>query len=568
MSKILNKWLEPYRRSFDSIKYKLLQSLDNIKDSDGNPLITDKSEGNIFVLLISMFAAIAEVLHFYIDESSRESFLPTANRYDSLLRHAKLVDYSVKGATAPSVDVVLTRDSGDSGVKILHSEYLSDSKGNQWMPYSDYFFPKNSLRKTISLIQHRPIRDNSYTYSRVINDSYLIIDNIPSGELYEQGTMHLNIGSNEYTLVDTFAKSSPTDRHFKVEISESASDSSILIVFGDGVNGFKPNSSEGNAIELSYYVTKGAGALLSVGGIDTSWPSDNNITVKNNLPSSGGSNYEDFDTLKRRISNSIKTLDVAITKEDFKNLALTLPEIGQAAIEYECGRKLNIYIATIDGLSPNTSICNKVKNYILQHCPLTTWVDVKPVGITPLVLEATLTGKKSYKKDYIQNQVITALNNRYSAGNTQINEAVRLSDIYALIDNLESVDYLLITKFYLMPWPKRLSGGTQLSINTYTLNKCNIPQEYILVKKNGTWEVYSKYNNNSNLQKGVGNDINVEDVNNGNSFTLKLDNVPEDGSRYSIYVTYGESTTQDPGFNLPVINTNSNQVILNINETL
>lgn len=568
MIKPLNKWLESYRRSFDSIKFKLLSDLDNIKDDKGMPLITDKSEGNIFVLIISMFSAIAEVLHYYIDKTGMESFLPTAQRYTSLVKHAKLVDYHIKGATASQVTVNLSRDvdSNNTSVKLAKNVSIKDSQGNEWFSKHDSVMSSNETFKTLTLIQHSPVQDNTHSLAELVNGRYIVLT--PGGnDLYEEGSMSMKVGSEEYALVETFAKSSPSDKHFMVEISGSSNDANLMIIFGDGVNGYKPSSANGDAIELSYYVTKGSNGNINAESINTTWPTDPNIQMVNPLASGGGSNYEDFDTLKDRIQNSIKTLDVAITKEDFKDLALTRPGVGQVAIEYECGRKLNIYLAPIEGIDAS-GLCEDVKNYILQHCPLTTWVDVKPVGITPIVLEATITGKKSYKKDYIQNQVITALNNRYSAGNTKINEAVRLSDIYALIDNLESVDYLLITKFYLMPWPKRLSGGTQLSINTYTLNKCNTPQEYILVKKNGTWEVYSKYNNNSNLQNGVGNDINVEDVNNGNSFTLKLDNVPEDGSRYSIYVTYGESTTQDPGFNLPVINTNSNQVILNINETL
>ena len=54
-----NPWLTPYQRSFDSIKAKLKTSLNK-----NVPEITDFSEGNIFIIIISIFSAIAEVLHY------------------------------------------------------------------------------------------------------------------------------------------------------------------------------------------------------------------------------------------------------------------------------------------------------------------------------------------------------------------------------------------------------------------------------------------------------------------------------------------------------------------------
>ena len=83
---ITNKWLNPYQRSYQQIKAKLIEGLTNIKDKNGDILITDYSEGNILIIILSLFAAIAEVLHYYIDNVARETFLPTARKYDSLLQ--------------------------------------------------------------------------------------------------------------------------------------------------------------------------------------------------------------------------------------------------------------------------------------------------------------------------------------------------------------------------------------------------------------------------------------------------------------------------------------------------
>ena len=97
---ITNKWLNPYQRSYQQIKAKLVESLMGIKDKDGNVMITDYSEGNILIIILSLFAAIAEVLHYYVDNVARETFLATARKYDSLVKQGNLVDYHTRSAIA------------------------------------------------------------------------------------------------------------------------------------------------------------------------------------------------------------------------------------------------------------------------------------------------------------------------------------------------------------------------------------------------------------------------------------------------------------------------------------
>ena len=116
---ITNPWLNPYQRSYHQIKQQLITGLTSITDRNGNQLITDVSEGNILIILLSMFAAIAEVLHYYIDTKAREFFLGTARRYTSVQALGNLVGYYPKAAIAATVDLVLTRgDKASSGSNI------------------------------------------------------------------------------------------------------------------------------------------------------------------------------------------------------------------------------------------------------------------------------------------------------------------------------------------------------------------------------------------------------------------------------------------------------------------
>ena len=56
---VTNPWLTPYQRSYQQIKAKLIDDLKNIKGPSGETLITDYSEGNLLIMIISLFSAIA-----------------------------------------------------------------------------------------------------------------------------------------------------------------------------------------------------------------------------------------------------------------------------------------------------------------------------------------------------------------------------------------------------------------------------------------------------------------------------------------------------------------------------
>ena len=59
--------------------------------------------------ITSTVAAIAEVLHYYVDNMARETFLSTARRYDSVVKHGALVDYHARAAIAANKERMIIR---------------------------------------------------------------------------------------------------------------------------------------------------------------------------------------------------------------------------------------------------------------------------------------------------------------------------------------------------------------------------------------------------------------------------------------------------------------------------
>lgn len=478
-----NNWLNPYQRSFNDIKAKLISEL-----RLQIPEITDYSEGNIFVIIISIFAAIAEVIHYYIDNMAREAFLPTARRYSSLYKHAKLVDYHIKSAIPATVDVVLYKnDDTPIGQDItipLNTEFTS-SDGKTWISTKTVIWYKDSYYVTVPLVQQKSVGvpDRIQLGNILSPDSIIYITDIPSDQKYVEGSMNLYINDEPWILVDTFAYSSSRDKVYKVEIDEQTRP---YIKFGDGQFGMKPGYNA--TIEASYSLTYGSAGNIATNNF-TTVPQyiqviDNKITINNVIPATGGSDYETFNMLKNHIPLSIKTLGVAITKEDFEAIAKMVGGVDKAYANYVCGRYVEIYITPDGGGEASSALLDSVEKTISKSKVITTSIEVLSTHKSQVFLDITITGKKSFKSNDISNQVKKALTTAYDYNNSDINKPVRLSDIYALIDNQSMVDYLTLNRLYQLPYPipqKNTSLPLNISYFVQNINPITTGEEYIVI---------------------------------------------------------------------------------------
>ena len=450
-----NPWLTPFQRSYNDIKAKLIQSL-----NERVPEITDMSEGNIFILTLSIFAGIAEVIHYYIDGMAREAFLPTCRRYSSLYKHAKLVDYHIKSAIPSSVDLTVYMQDGSPfpvDIQVPQNTVFNSKDGKQWITTRNITIEKGTYTYKVPVVQKEAVEEvelGTYTSHNTI----ITLGDLPSDKKYVEGSMVLTVGGEAWTLVDTFAYSSPGDKVYKIELDTTLTP---YLVFGDGQFGKKP--SIGSLIKGQYYLTYGSSGNIpsnqfeQVPEVMTNVTSG--LTLTNTIAATGGSDYEDFDTLKGHIPLSIKTLGVAIPREDYEAIAMLINGVDKAYCNYICGKYVEIYITPDGGSEASTELINNVKQRMESSKVLTTRVSVYSTHAAKVYLSAEITGKKSFKSIDISNQVKKALLDAYNYQNSDINKPVRQSDLYALMDNQPMVDFLTITE--LLPYPIAINTNSQ-----------------------------------------------------------------------------------------------------------
>lgn len=574
--KLTNPWIRSYQRSYQSIKAQLLEDLANIKDDNGNQLITDLSDGNILVIILSMFAAIAETLHFYIDNAAQESFLSTARKYDSVVKLGRLVDYHPKAATAARVDVRLNRNSSATGdvVTIPKGTEFQDTAGNTWLSTRPVTLGAYVDHVNIPLIQHSfynldkleglSLSIDTADDTKSVLSIMISLGSIEGG-LYEHGTLQLEIDGKPWVEVTSFAYSKEGDRHFMVETDD---DGIPYIIFSNYVS----SASIGERItKASCYITKGSSGNVAANSI-TNVPSIissilESATIFNMEAAGGGTNYEDIQTLKQNIPLSIRTTGVAITKQDFIDRALLVSGVREVALEYECGKKMTLYVAAANGLIAAEDILESVRNQLKPSLPISTELTVKSVGKNLMVLDIEVIGKRGFTNDTINEEVMTALMTAYAPENSSIGSSVRISDIYALVDNCKSVDYLHLNKFYVTPWPKLIVGYGVMEFSTFRIEKVSIKTTYLIVMTGDS--VYTLYSVTGGfIKKNIPiSSTRIVDTNNQNTFTMALSGELRSGNKYQFTLSNTDTDYSEANYSVPVLESES-QVTLTINTVM
>lgn len=574
--KLTNPWIRSYQRSYQSIKAQLLEDLANIKDDNGNQLITDLSDGNILVIILSMFAAIAETLHFYIDNAAQESFLSTARKYDSVVKLGRLVDYHPKAATAARVDVRLNRNSSATGdvVTIPKGTEFQDTAGNTWLSTRPVTLGAYVDHVNIPLIQHSfynldkleglSLSIDTTDDTKSVLSIMISLGSIEGG-LYEHGTLQLEIDGKPWVEVTSFAYSKEGDRHFMVETDD---DGIPYIIFSNYVS----SASIGERItKASCYITKGSSGNVAANSI-TNVPSIissilESATIFNMEAAGGGTNYEDIQTLKQNIPLSIRTTGVAITKQDFIDRALLVSGVREVALEYECGKKMTLYVAAANGLIAAEDILESVRNQLKPSLPISTELTVKSVGKNLMVLDIEVIGKRGFTNDNINDEVMTALMTAYAPENSSIGSSVRISDIYALVDNCKSVDYLHLNKFYVTPWPKLIVGYGVMEFSTFRIEKVSIKTTYLIVMTGDN--IYTLYSVTGGfIKKNIPiSSTRIVDTNNQNTFTMALSGELRSGNKYQFTLSNTDTDYSEANYSVPVLESES-QVTLTINTVM
>lgn len=483
MATVKNNWVGYLDRSYSQIKTSLLNKL-----TISNPEMTDHSESNPFIIFVGMFSGVAEMLGYYIDNAAQESFMATATRRSSVIKHTKTLDYRINTASPETVDVIITWSAEiTTQFTISAGSSISSPDGITFITLEDFIVTVGSTFSTIPFHQVNLINNSNFALTNGVDNQKFSL-----GASYVDGSLSLIIDLLEYTQTDSFARVGANDKSFIVDVD---TDGNAYFILGNGINGFKPNS--GLALDVSYQETTGPEGKVVGGGFDpntlnliATLPTGITVSDANSqLTSSGGANYESTESIRTNSVQSIRTMDRMVTWEDHIDVISAVAGVARVGVNFCCGKTIDIYIVPEGGGIASSSLVALAQAEADDKKMITSFPVVKAAGETRLFIGATITAKKRKSASETRTQVEDALIEFGSVENQKINGSIRLSDIQALIDNVTNVDFVDLTTLYTKPYA-RPSGSNPLVWTNKTLEASTEKVEWRLDYTGGIIRVF------------------------------------------------------------------------------
>lgn len=435
---------------FDTLKntfksYLRTQNRFNDYDFDG---------ANISVLL-DLLAYNTYLQSFYLNMVGNEMFLDTAQMKDSVVSHAKELNYtprSFKSATA-TVNIDITSNNPLlRSVTIPKGTTFSARVGSNSFTFST---DQNIVTSTATTIGS----NTTFTASNVqlfegdyITDSYTVNTQIPN--IYKISNKTVDTSSINVTVIEDLGATTyqylratslfGLTADSKIFFIQGSGGESFEIVFGDGVLGRPPKNNSVVLIEYrssSGELPNGAFQFKADGTID----GIANIVVSTVSKATSGAVSESIDSIKYNAPRHFTTQERAVTAEDYQTLLKQyFPEInevtaygGEEVNPPQYGKVfVSVDLNNVDGL-PDVKRTEYYK-FLKPRSP----VSIDPMFVDPdymyVYVESTINyniNLTSINPDDIRTLVISSILNYSTTYLNGFNKTLRYSKLINAIDN-------------------------------------------------------------------------------------------------------------------------------------
>jgi len=369
---------------FDSIKNNLkeyLKSQDTFQDYD-----FDASNINV---LLDVLAYNTNINAFYLNMISNEMFLDSALLRDSIVSHAKELNYLPRSFRSAVADVDITVTNPNiSTLTIPRGTSFTGSAGNRDFTFvtaeninvggSDGVFDaRNILIYEGDYTQDSYVVDYENPVKYEITNKTVDTNSIIVSVIEDNGENVLSYKASE-TLFDLTSQS-------QVYFIQPSVNETYEIVFGDGVIGRRPKDRSIVVIEYracNGELPNGLSNFVSDGDIGET----SNIIVTTNSPASGGAIPESITSIKQNAPRSFTTQERVVTTDDYETLLKTnFSEVnavsaygGEDAVPPQFGKVIiAVDLKTTNELPPSRRTA--YRNFIKPRSPLS----IDPVFVSP-----------------------------------------------------------------------------------------------------------------------------------------------------------------------------------------
>ena len=436
---------------FDTIKNTFkayLQSQDRFNDYD--------FDGSNISVLLDVLAYNTFHNAFYLNMVGNEMFLDTAQLRDSVVSHAKELNYtprSFKSAQA-NVDIIVTSTNplkrsimipkGTTFTARFGARNFTFSTGENIVITNFVLNSNNTItftERNVTLYEGYYVVDN-YLYKETNPQRFLI-----TNKNVDVSSIQVNVIEDGGANTVTYRRAQSLfdlDQTSSVFFIQGAENEQYEVIFGDGVTGRKPKNN--STISIEYRICNGelpngSSAFTPDGTID----GETNIRISTNEAASSGSVSESLDSIKYNAPRHFTTQERAITTEDYENLLkLNFPEIntvtafgGEDLDPPQFGRVfVAVDLKEVDGIPDIKK--QEYYRFLKPRSP----VSIEPVFVNPEYTYLNIRSRVRYNinitrltVDDIKTIVSSAIVNYAQQNLNNFNRVFRYSNVVRAIDD-------------------------------------------------------------------------------------------------------------------------------------
>ena len=349
-------------------------------------------DGSNLSVLLDILAYNTYQNAFYLNMVSNEMFLDSAKLRDSVISHAKELNYLPRSFTSAKASIQLRITPTDS-----NKNSIVVPKGTSFITRVDdfsYSFNTNENLVVTNKVNGTFVSESIILYEgNYLSDTYVVNYNNPL--IYKINNRNVDISSVAVTVLEDngsvtqeYARATSLFGHnesSRVFFLQPGIGDSYEVVFGDGVVGRKPKN---NAIVIIEYrvsngeLPNGANRFINSGRIDN----EANVAVITLTSAQDGAVAEDLNSIKFNAPRAFTTQERAVTAEDYENLLkANFPEInavtaygGEDATPPQYGRIfVSVDLTDVDGLPKIKE--DEYKRFLRSRSS----VAMEPLFITP-----------------------------------------------------------------------------------------------------------------------------------------------------------------------------------------
>jgi hypothetical protein len=438
---------------FDSYKDSLktfLKSQDRFKDYD--------FDGSNLSVLLDVLSYNTYQNAFYLNMVSNEMFLDSAKLRDSVISHAKELNYLPRSFRSASATVKLIITSADTSKRSIVIP-----KGTSFTSRVDDFTYNFSTTENYVITNRTPVGTNLVYESDAIrifegnylSDTYTVNYDRPliykiSNKRVDLESLLVTVFEDNGTTVQTYKRATSLfghDGNSKVFFLQPGIGDAYEVVFGDGVVGRKPKNNSACIIEYrtcNGELPNGAFKFINTARIDN----EPNVVIETITAATDGAVAEDLTSIKYNAPRAFTTQERAVTSEDYENLLkANFPEInavvaygGEDASPPQFGRIfLSIDLQEVDGLPKIKE--SEYRRFLKSRSS----VAIEPIFVSPdytyvyvntnIKYNINLTG---LNPEDIRTNVIDSILNHASANLNNFGRTLRYSRFVRDIDAAET----------------------------------------------------------------------------------------------------------------------------------